>query len=141
MFNIYSKIKKKKLLHTFFRSKNFKGRENLSPSNEYLQVSAINFREKKVINPHHHLQHEIFKKRRPIQESWILVKGGAQITYFDIDKKKIKSFKMKPGDISITYHGGHELQILKKNTLLYEYKTGPYKGSGRDLKYFNKIKK
>ena len=48
---------------------------------------------------------------------------------------------MRPGDISITYYGGHELKIIKKNSLLYEYKTGPYKGSEKDLKYFKKLKK
>ena len=59
MFKIYSKIKKKKLLHIFFKSKNFK--EKLS-SMKFLQASVINFTSKKVINSHHHLKHEIFKK-------------------------------------------------------------------------------
>ena len=141
MFKIYSKIKKKKLLHTFFKSKNFKGRQNLSPNNEFLQASVINFTSKKVINSNHHLKHEISNKKRTIQESWILIKGEAKITYFDVNKKKLKSFTMRPGDISITYYGGHELKIIKKNSLLYEYKTGPYKGSEKDLKYFKKTKK
>ena len=43
---------------------------------------------------------------------------------------------MKPGDISITFCGGHKLKIEKKETILYEYKTGPYKGSSKDLKYY-----
>ena len=28
-----------------------------------------------------------------------------------------------------------ELEILKKGSILYEYKTGPYKGTNKDLKY------
>lgn len=45
---------------------------------------------------------------------------------------------MKPGDISITFLGGHKLEVKKKGTILFEYKTGPYKGNTNDLKYFKK---
>ena len=45
---------------------------------------------------------------------------------------------MKPGDISVTHFGGHKLEIKEKGSILYEYKTGPYKGNSKDLKYFKK---
>ncbi len=135
MYKIYSKIKKKKLLHVFYKSKNNFDRINLSPDNEFLQASVIRFKNKKIVRAHHHIKHEMIKTRRPIQESWILIKGNAKITYFDTNNKKIKKFSMKPGDISITFYGGHELEIQKKDTILYEYKTGPYKGNKKDLKY------
>ena len=77
----------------------------------------------------------MIKTKRQIQESWILIKGAAKITYFDTNNIKIKKFSMCPGDISITFSGGHELEILKKGSILYEYKTGPYKGTNKDLKY------
>ena len=44
---------------------------------------------------------------------------------------------MKQGDISITFCG-HKLEIMTKGSILYEYKTGPYKGSSKDLRYFKK---
>jgi hypothetical protein len=138
MFKIYSKIKKKKLLHIFYSFKNNLKTVNLTPPNEFLQASIFKFKEKKIINSHKHLKHDIIKTRRQIQESWILIQGKAKITYFDINKKILKKFLMKPGDISITFFGGHELKIEKKDTILYEYKTGPYKGNLKDLKYYNK---
>ena len=134
--NIYSKIKKKKLLHVFFRFNKNINRVNLSPEKEYLQASIVKFKDKKVVGSHHHLNHPIVFKKRPIQESWILIKGKAKITFFDTNRKILKNFVMKPGDISISFGGGHKLEILNKNTIIYEYKTGPYKGSKKDLTYF-----
>ena len=138
MYKIFSKIKKKKLIHVFYRSKKNLDRINLSPNNEFLQASIIKFKDKKIIKSHHHLKHGIIKLKRPIQESWILLRGAAKLTYFDINNTKLKTFLMKSGDISITFQGGHELQILKKNSILCEYKTGPYNGTSKDLKYFKK---
>ncbi len=135
MYKIYSKIRSKKLLHVFYKSKKKFDRINLSPENEFLQASIIKFNNKKIVKAHHHLNHKIIKTKRPIQESWILIKGAAKITYFDTNNTRIKKFFMSPGDISITFSGGHELEILKKGSILYEYKTGPYKGTNKDLKY------
>lgn len=136
MFKIYSIQKKKKLIHIFYRFKNEVKTKNLTPEKEFLQTSIIRFDEKKIINSHYHLRHDILKMKRPIQESWILIKGKAKISYFDVNKIFLKSFSMLPGDISITFYGGHKLEIQKKGTILYEYKTGPYKGNIKDLKYF-----
>ena len=138
MFKVYSKLKKKKLLHIFFRFKKKSGIKNLTPPNEFLQVSVIGFKEKKIISSHKHLQHDKVIGKRQIQESWVLIKGKAKITYFDINKKILRSFTMKQGDISITFFGGHKLEIMTKGSILYEYKTGPYKGSSKDLRYFKR---
>ena len=71
-------------------------------------------KKKKIINSHRHLKHDKLITRRPIQESWILIKGKAKITYYDNNKKVLKSFIMSPGDISITFSGGHKLEIKRK---------------------------
>lgn len=134
--DIYSKIKKNKLLHIFFKFNKNISRADLSPKKEFLQASVIRFKKKKIIKSHYHLNHKVFKKKRPIQESWIVIKGKAKITFFDTNKKKLKTFLMEPGDISISFGGGHKLEILKTNSIIYEFKTGPYKGSSKDLNYF-----
>ena len=141
MFKIYSKKNKKKLLHIFFKFKKTDKINNLTPPNEFLQVSVLGFKEKKIINSHRHLKHDKLITRRPIQESWILIKGKAKITYYDNNKRVLKSFIMSPGDISITFSGGHKLEMKKKNSILYEYKTGPYNGHSKDLQYFSQINK
>ena len=113
MYKIYSKIRSKNY-YVFYKSKKKFDRINLSPENEFLQASIIKFNNKKIVKAHHHLNHKIIKTKRPIQESWILIKGAAKITYFDTNNTRIKKFFMSPGDISITFSGGHELEILKK---------------------------
>jgi len=40
-----------------------------------------------------------------------------------------------PGDASFTLEGGHTYEILEDNTLVYEYKTGPYEGQALDKKF------
>ena len=120
----------------FFRFNNNITRVNLTPEKEYLQASIIKFKKKLTIKSHNHLKHPVVKNKRPIQESWILIKGKAKIFYFDTNKKLLKTLTMKPGDISISFGGGHRLDVEKVNTIIYEYKTGPYKGSKKDLKYF-----
>ena len=59
----------------------------------------------------------------------------AKISFFDLNKKLLKTKILKPGDISVSFAGAHKLQIMKNNTRIYEYKTGPYKGSNKDLKF------
>jgi hypothetical protein len=39
------------------------------------------------------------------------------------------------GDASFTLEGGHNYEILEDNTLVYEYKTGPYEGQEMDKKF------
>jgi hypothetical protein len=39
---------------------------------------------------------------------------------------------LEPGDISLTLHGGHNYVALEEDTLVYEFKTGPYLGQEKD---------
>ena len=39
---------------------------------------------------------------------------------------------LEPGDASFTLEGGHTYTILEDDTLVYEYKTGPYEGQELD---------
>ena len=32
----------------------------------------------------------------------------------------------------MTFEGGHNYEILEENTLVYEFKTGPYEGIDKD---------
>ena len=74
-------------------------------------------------------------KKRIVQESWIVVSGLAKVSYYDINDELLTTRTIKSGDVSVTFEGGHKLEILRNNTRIYEYKTGPYEGSKKDLKY------
>ena len=57
----------------------------------------------------------------------------------EINDKILNTKILKPGDISITYEGGHKIDVLKNNTIIYEHKTGPYEGQKKDLEIFSHI--
>ena len=39
---------------------------------------------------------------------------------------------IRQGDCSMTFEGGHTYTILEDDTVVYEYKTGPYEGQAND---------
>ena len=50
----------------------------------------------------------------------------------DLDDTILVEPILNPGDASFTLEGGHNYEILEDNTLVYEYKTGPYEGQALD---------
>ena len=132
MKKIFSKINKKKLLHIIFSPKKNIQRINISPEKEFLQAGLLNMKKGKKILPHKHFWKKNFQKKRIVQESWIVISGQAKVYLYDINDKLLTSKILKPGDISITFEGGHKMDILKNNTRIYEFKTGPYEGPKKD---------
>ena len=51
---------------------------------------------------------------------------------YDLDDTIIHEPILNPGDISMTFRGGHNYVALEEDTIVYEYKTGPYKGQEND---------
>ena len=51
---------------------------------------------------------------------------------YDLDDKIIHEQILNPGDITMTFRGGHNYIALEEDTIVYEYKTGPYKGQEND---------
>ena len=100
-----------------------------------MQLCYLNLSKSNKFLPHKHFWKKNNKKKRIVQESWVLIKGSAKVTYYDLNEKILTSKTLKPGDISITFEGGHKLDILKNNTIIYEHKNGPYEGQKKDLKY------
>ena len=37
----------------------------------------------------------------------------------------------------MTFQGGHTYEILEEDTIVYEYKTGPYKGQANDKEFID----
>jgi hypothetical protein len=66
------------------------------------------------------------------QESWIVIQGSVKCIFYDIDDTIIAEPILNVGDASFTLEGGHNYYILEDNTLVYEYKTGPYEGQKLD---------
>tara|TARA_R100001510_G_C7626036_1_gene185870 strand:+ start:570 stop:986 length:417 start_codon:yes stop_codon:yes gene_type:complete len=134
---IYSKVKPDKLLHIVVRKGDLvSGRTEVVSEEHFIQCALLNMEKGKTFKPHKH----IWKNRtRDViaQESWVVIQGKVKCTFFDIDDNVIEEPVLEPGDASFTLEGGHTYTILEDDTLVYEYKTGPYEGQELDKVFIN----
>jgi len=130
MEKIYSKIEPTKLLHLIYRLDEVNGRTNISPNSEFLQLASIKMQKGMTFRPHKHIYHE--KITNIAQESWLVVKGSVKCIFYDLDDEIIAESVLYPGDCSMTFYGGHNYYIMEDDTIVYEYKTGPYLGQHLD---------
>ena len=137
MKKIYSKIEPNKLLHIIVRKDDLvKGRTEVVSEEHFIQCALLNMEKDKTFKPHKH----IWKNRtRDViaQESWVVIQGKVKCTFFDIDDNIIEEPILEAGDASFTLEGGHTYTILEDDTLVYEYKTGPYEGQEFDKEFIN----
>ncbi len=137
MIEYYSKVDPNKLLHIVVRKEDLTpGRKDIIPEEHFIQCSHLNMEKGKTFRPHKH----IFKNRtRDViaQESWIVVQGKVKCIFYDIDDTILVEPILETGDASFTLEGGHNYEILEDNTLVYEYKTGPYEGQTLDKIFIN----
>lgn len=105
-------------------------RMDLSPESEFLQVSCFKLNENKTFRSHKHLNLE--RQTNITQESWVVIKGKIKAILYDVDDKILEEIVLNAGDCSITFRGGHNYLCLEDNTVVYEYKTGPYLGQQVD---------
>lgn len=137
MEKIFSKVDPEKLLHIIVRKEDITpGRMDIVPEENFIQCSILNLEKDKTFKPHKHIWKE--RTRNVIaQESWIVVQGSVKCILYDIDDTIIYEPILYPGDASFTLEGGHNYLILEDNTLVYEYKTGPYEGQTFDKTFLN----
>ena len=139
MKKIYSKVEPNKLLHIIVRKDDLvKGRTEVVSEEHFIQCALLNMEKDKTFKPHKH----IWKNRtRDViaQESWVVIQGKVKCTFFDIDDNIIAEPILEPGDASFTLEGGHTYTILEDDTLVYEYKTGPYEGQENDKVFIEKV--
>ena len=132
MEKIYSKVDPNKLLHVIVRKEDLTpGRVEVVPEDHFIQCALLNMEKGKTFKPHKHIRKE--RTRDVIaQESWIVIQGSVKCIFYDTDDQIISTPILYPGDASFTLEGGHNYEIQEDNTLVYEYKTGPYEGQALD---------
>ena len=132
MEHIYSIVEPGKILHTIVRKQDLTpGRKEVVSEDNFIQCAILNMEQGKTFKPHRHIWKE--RTRNVIaQESWIVIQGSVKCIFYDLDDTIIATPILYPGDASFTLEGGHTYQILEDNTLVYEYKTGPYEGQALD---------
>jgi hypothetical protein len=132
MEKIYSKVEKDKLLHIINRLGEIDGRQEVIPENNFIQCATLKMSNGKTFPPHKHITKDRHYKEQIAQESWVVIKGRVKCKFFDIDDTLIAEPILEAGDASFTLYGGHTYEILEDNTIVYEYKTGPYEGQKLD---------
>jgi len=137
MKKIYSKVDPSKLLHIIVKKEDItQGRQDIVSEEHFIQCSILNMEEGKTFRPHKHIWKE--RTRNVIaQESWIVIQGSVKCIFYDLDDSIIDEPILYPGDASFTLEGGHNYLILEDNTLVYEFKTGPYEGQALDKTFIN----
>jgi len=113
MEKIYSKVDGR-LLHVVNRISNFKNRTDVIPEDNFLQCAILKMEKGKTFPPHKHITKNRHYPEQIAQESWVVIKGSVKCILYDLDDTIISE------------------PVLEDDTLVYEYKTGPYEGQELD---------
>jgi hypothetical protein len=132
MEKIYSKVEEGKLLHIINRLDEIYGRQEVIPENNFIQCATLKMDNGKTFPPHKHITKERHYTEQIAQESWVVIRGRVKCKFYDIDDTLIAEQILCAGDASFTLYGGHTYEILEDDTIVYEYKTGPYEGQALD---------
>lgn len=135
MIKIFSNKDPDLLLHIINRLEDIDSRTNIIPDNNFIQCSTLKMENGKTFPPHKHIKKERFYREQIAQESWVIIKGRVKCKLYDIDDTLIAEPILEAGDASFTLYGGHTYEILEDDTIVYEYKTGPYEGQKLDKEF------
>ena len=138
MIKIYSKCEPGKLLHLINRFDEIDGRTDIAPEEQFIQAATIKFPQGgKKFRTHQHIWKPAPREQVIAQESWIVVQGSVRVFMYDTDHLFLQDEVIKKGDCSMTFEGGHTYEILEDDTIVYEYKTGPYMGVENDKIFYD----
>ncbi len=127
----YSKINDKKIIFSLFKFSNFKkNRIDFTPDTEYLQGSCTLLNKNKKIQSHKHKSNQ--RIINITQEAWLIFRGSVKAKFFDIDDSYFKEIVLTVGDCVVLFNGGHSFNTLEADTILFEFKNGPYYGAKKD---------
>ena len=112
----------------------FLHRTNLTEPDQIIQASLIKMDRFQSVLRHEHLPIERYTVGTG--EGWLILNGSFEAEIFDIDQTSLGKFLLKKFDIILMFSGGHSLHAVKKNSVIFEFKNGPFKGSDSDKIYF-----
>jgi cupin fold WbuC family metalloprotein len=126
-----------RLLHVINRLSEIEGRRDVIEEEHFIQCATLRMEKGKTFPPHRHITKERTYKEQIAQESWVVIKGRVRCKFYDIDDTLIAEPILGAGDASFTLYGGHTYEILEDDTVVYEYKTGPYEGQELDKTFID----
>ena len=136
MVSIYSKTEPENLLAIIqeFQDIN-KERINLTPAGECIQAACKKLKNNVSFKAHRH--NPLKRETTMTQEAWVIIAGSIKAVFYDLDDSIICEKILKAGDCAVVFRAGHSFEVLEDNTLLYEFKNGPYYGVELDKKFIN----
>ena len=135
MIELYSK-NNDKLLHLIYKSSEFSdGMTELVEPCNLIQCMFLKLPKGKIFKAHQHIWKPTNNKQTIAQESWVVLKGAAKGYFYDIDGVLLNTVVLSAGDITFTLEGGHHFEILEDDTMIYEFKIGPYEGVEKDKRF------
>jgi hypothetical protein len=138
MEKIYSRVQKDLLAHAIYRINEFEGRQNIIADSEFLQIATLKLARLETFEAHIHLWKDLPNVKNVAQESWVVVRGKVEVKFFDIDGTFLHQDVLSEGDCSISLYGGHSYSALS-DSLVYEFKNGPYLGQIKDKKFIKDL--
>ena len=132
MKKIISQVNPGKLLHIIYRFDEIGKRTDVAPEDQFIQLATLRMEKGKTFRPHKHIWKPCPIPQIIAQESWVVIQGSVKVYFYDIDDTLLRTEVINQGDCSMTFEGGHTYEILEENTVVYEYKTGPYQGVEND---------
>ncbi len=123
------------ILHILIKKEAFDeigGRKDVVNTKEFLQLALLKLKKDQTFKAHKHLQNQFFTDSKIAQESWVVLRGAVEVTYYDLDDTVLDKRIITAGDLSLTLRGGHNYVSLEEDTLVLEFKTGPYFGQDKD---------
>jgi len=112
-------------------------RVDLVEDTEFIQCALLKLPSGKTFRPHKHILKDSNIAKRIAQESWVVISGSVKVIFYDEDDNHLCDKVLNAGDASFTLYGGHNYLIIEDNSIIYEYKTGPYEGQTNDKVFLN----
>lgn len=107
-------------------------RTDLSEEAMFLQAALIQIPAEHSFRAHRHLERSRTFSNLKAQESWVVLRGEVYVSFFTNEGEFLAEEKLEAGDLSITFSGGHSYRTDGKESLVYEFKSGPYEGQTVD---------
>jgi mannose-6-phosphate isomerase-like protein (cupin superfamily) len=131
MVEYYSSVNPEILLFTINRKEAItKSRTDISPETEYLQCASKSLSKGESFPPHKHK--ELRRESLKTQEAWVFLSGKVKAKFYDIDDTLYFETYLGAGDCTVVFNAGHGFEVVEDDTILYEFKIGPYYGIAAD---------
>ena len=131
MKRYYSNIKDDCLLFAINKKAEItNNRVDISPESEYMQCSAKCLSAGDNFHPHRH--NMLIRETDKTQEAWVFLSGKVKAKFYDIDDSLYSEHILEAGDCAVVFNAGHGFEVMENDTILYEFKTGPYFGVSAD---------